>query len=84
MSHQGSIEFLLYLALSYDVAGIQWIMLCHKIRMTTCVITLWRNIIDSVSVNSAFLIEIIIILKAIKSHFKESYDLFNSLNFLDY
>ena len=33
-----------------------------------------RNVIDNVRVNSAFPIEILIILKAIKSHFKGSYD----------
>ena len=33
-----------------------------------------RNVIDDVHVNNAFLIEIRIILKAIKSHFKWSYD----------
>ena len=33
-----------------------------------------RNVIDNVRVNNAFLIEIMIILKAIKSHFKGSYD----------
>ena len=33
-----------------------------------------RNVIDNVHVNDAFLIEIMIILKAIKSRFKESYD----------
>ena len=33
-----------------------------------------RNVIDNVRVNNAFLIEIIFILKAIKSHFRRSYD----------
>ena len=33
-----------------------------------------RNVIDKVRVNNAFLFEIINILKAIKSHFEESYD----------
>ena len=33
-----------------------------------------RNIIDNVRVNSAFLIEIMFILKAIKSHFRGSND----------
>ena len=40
--------------LSYDVAVIQWIMSCHKNRMTTRVITLARNAIDNVRVNNAF------------------------------
>ena len=33
-----------------------------------------RNVIDNVRVNNLFLIEIMLHLKAIKSHFKESYD----------
>ena len=33
-----------------------------------------RNVIGNVHVNNAFLIETMIILKAIKSHFKGSYD----------
>ena len=43
--------------------------------MNTRVIILWRvgNVIDNARVNSAFLFEIMIILKAMKSHFKESY-----------
>ena len=28
-------------SLSYDVAEIQWMILCHKNHMSTCVITLW-------------------------------------------
>ena len=42
--------------LSYDVAVIQWIMSCHKNRMTSRVITLARvrNVIDNVCVNNAF------------------------------
>ena len=31
----------LYHHLLYDIAVIQWITLCHKDRMTTCVIPLW-------------------------------------------
>ena len=47
--------------------------------MTThVIITLWGlnrgNVIDIVRVNNAFLIEIMIILKGIKSHFKRFYD----------
>ena len=33
-----------------------------------------RSVIDNVRVNNAFLIEIMIILKAIESHFRGSYD----------
>ena len=33
-----------------------------------------RNVIDNVHVNNTFLIEIMIILNAIKSHFKGSFD----------
>ena len=62
----------LKLPLSYDVAVIQWIISCHKNRMTT--LARRRNVIDNVRVNNVFLIEIMVILKAIKSHFKGSYD----------
>ena len=40
----------------------------------TCNNTLARNVIDNVRVNNAFLLEIMINLKAIKSHFKGLYD----------
>ena len=45
-----------YCRISYDVAVIQWIMSCHKNRMTTLVITLARrrNVIDNVPINNAF------------------------------
>ena len=63
--------------LSYDVAVIQWITSSHKNGMTTCVITLWRihlmSLMTSMSI-MCFLIKIMIILKALKSHFKGSYD----------
>ena len=35
--------------LSYDVAVIPWITLCHKNRMTTRVITLWRAHVTSLT-----------------------------------
>ena len=63
--------------LSYDVAVIQWITSCHKNHMNTRVITILarrRNIIDNVRFNNGFLIEIMLILKAIQSHFSRSYD----------
>ena len=63
--------------LSYDVAVIQWITSCHKNRMTTCVITLWRVYVTSLTTSVSamrFLFEIMLILKAIKSHCKEAYD----------
>ena len=63
--------------LSYDVAVIQWITSCHKNRMTTRVITLWREYVTSLTTSVStvrFLLEILSILKAIKSHFKGSYD----------
>ena len=56
--------------LSYDVAGIQWITSCHKNRMTTRVIALWRVCITSLTTSMStmrFHIELISILKAIKS-----------------
>ena len=63
--------------LSYDVAVIQWITSCHKNRMTTCVITLWRVDVTSLTTSVStmrFLFEILSFLKAIKSNFKGSYD----------
>ena len=63
--------------LSYDVVVIQWTMSCHKNRMTTCVITLWLVEVKSLTTSLStmhFLIVIMFILKAIKSHFKGSYD----------
>ena len=35
------------LDLSHDVAVIQWIASCHKNRMTTRVVTLWRVYVTS-------------------------------------
>ena len=55
--------------LLYDVALIQWIMLCHKNCMTTHVITLWRIHITSLtmSVSTMYVLnEIRFILKVIK------------------
>ena len=63
--------------LSYDVAVIQWITSCHKTRMTTRVITLWREDITLLTTSvstTRFLLEILSVLKAIKSHFKGSFD----------
>ena len=59
--------------LSYDVAVIQWIMSCHKNCMTTRVITLWRVCVTSLTTSVStvcFHIELMSILKAIKSRFK--------------
>ena len=53
----------------YDVAVIQWITSCHKNRMTTRVITLWRVFVTSFATSVStmrFLIEIMFILKVIK------------------
>ena len=63
--------------LPYDVAVIRWITSCHKNRMTTRVITLWRLDVTSFTTSVStmrFLSEIMLILKAIKSHFSGSYD----------
>ena len=63
--------------LSYDIAVIQWITSCHKNRMTTRVKTLWRVDVTSLTTSVStkrLLIEIMFAVKAIKSHFKESYD----------
>ena len=49
--------------LSYDVAVIQWITSCHKNRMTTRVITLWRVHVTSLTMSVSlvrFLVEIIL------------------------
>ena len=65
------------LYLSHDIAGIQWITPCHKNRLTTHVITLWATQVTSLTTSvptMCFLIEIMFILKAIKSHFKGPYD----------
>ena len=63
--------------LSYDVAVIRWLKLCHKIRMTTRVITLRHvdiTLLTTVMATMHFLLEILSLLKAIKSNFKGSYD----------
>ena len=63
--------------LSYDVAVILWITSCHKNHMNTRVITLWRVDVTSLTTSMStmrFRIEIMFILKAIKSHFKGPYD----------
>ena len=39
----------LYLSLSYDVTVFQWITSCHKNRMTTCVLTLLREYVTSLT-----------------------------------
>ena len=59
-----------------DIAVIQWIPSCHKNRMTIRVITFWGVYIMSLTMSLSkmcFLIEIMVILKVIKSHFKRSY-----------
>ena len=65
------------LSLSYDVAVIQWITSCHKNRMTIRVITLWRVDVTSLTTfvsTMHFLTEIKLMLMAVKSIFKGSYD----------
>ena len=62
--------------LSHDVAAIHWITSFHKNRMTTRVITLWRVDVTSLTTSvstTRFLLEILSIFTAIKSHFKGSY-----------
>ena len=63
-------------SLSYDVAIIRWITSCHKNRMSTGAITLahTRNVIDNVHVNNEFSSRNSVRLRAIKFHFKRSYD----------
>ena len=60
-----------------DVVVIQWILSCHRNRMTTRVITLWRVDVTSLTTfmsTMRFQLEILSILKAIKSDFEGSYD----------
>ena len=68
---------LFYLHFSHDVAVLQWITSCHKNHMTTRVITLWGACLTSLTTSVStmpFHIELIIILKAIKSRFKGPYE----------
>ena len=61
---------LLLQSLSYVVAVIQWIMLCHKQHMSTCVIILWCIDVMSLTMSVStmrFLLEIFSILKTIKN-----------------
>ena len=61
-----------YIHLSYDVAVIQWITSCHKNRMITRVITLWRVDVTSLTTSVStkrFHSELMFILKAIKPRF---------------
>ena len=63
--------------LSYGVAVIQWITLCHK---TMRVITLWRVYVTSLTTSVSamrFLYENMFTLKAIKYHCKRSYEKHN-------
>ena len=62
-------DWMFHSLLSYDVVVIQWITSCHKNRMTTRVITLWRVRVTSLTTSVSamrFLIEIVFILKTIK------------------
>ena len=68
---------LIHAQLSYDIAVIQWITLCHINSMTSQVTTLWGIEVTSLTTSVStmpFHIEIIFILETIKSHFKRSYD----------
>ena len=54
-----------------------WLTSCHKNHNTTHVITLWRVCVTSLTTfvsTMRFLIEFMLIFKAIKSYFKGSYD----------
>ena len=76
-SCKNSSKLKLNLVLSYDVAVIQWITSCHKSRTTTHVLTLWRVRVTSLTTSVStmrFHIELMFILKAIKSNYKGSYD----------
>ena len=63
----------MHLDLSHDVAVIQWITSCHKNRMPTRVITLWRVNVTAFTTyvsTMRFLTEIMFIFKAINSNLK--------------
>ena len=65
------------MALSYDVSVNQWTMSYNKNHMTTRVITLWQERVTSLTTSVStmhFHIELMFILKALKSRFKGSYD----------
>ena len=47
----------LYKYLSYDVTVFQWITSCHKNRMTTRVITLWRVLVTSLTTSVFFFLK---------------------------
>ena len=65
------------LYISYNVGAFQLITSCHKNQMTTRVTAFRRVNVTSLTTSVStmrFLIEIIIIFKAVKSHFNESFD----------
>ena len=64
-------EYKIIITYAYDVAVIQWMTSCHKNRMTTRVITLWRVDVTSLTTSMStmrLLLDILSILKAIKGH----------------
>ena len=63
--------------LTFDVAVIEWITLCHKNCMTTCVITLWCIDVSPFTTSTMYFLEKLSFAKAIKSSFKGSYDKHN-------
>ena len=65
-----------YISLSHDSTVIYWVMLCPKIHMITCAITLWHVHVISLKMSVSamqFHVEKNFILKAIKFDFKGSY-----------
>ena len=85
--HVITASFVWWCFLSYDVAVIQWITPCHKNRMTTRVITLWRECVTSLTTSMStmrFHIELMFILQAIKSPFQGSYDKNSKSNALSF
>ena len=66
-----------YLYLLHEVAVIQWITSCHKNHMATRVITLLSVRVTSLTTSMStmrFVVEIMLLSKAVKPHFKGSYD----------
>ena len=70
-------QFTQKLILSNDFAVIQWTILCYKNRMTTRVITSWGLPVTPLTTSTSAMCclkEIMLILKMMKSHSRESYD----------
>ena len=66
------VPILKHIRVSYDITDFQWVTSCHKNCMTPHAIALWHVDLTSLAVSMSamlFHIEIMFILKAIKSQF---------------